>query len=308
VSHSNKQTATTHPTLSPSNEHNLNNPDISKRHPKSVSSNPTANMWGYTALLPVFSSLTWLGMLLGMLIYWCTSGRPHYPSMSSDQTIAYISDVGAFRLKPLFIAGAAVSVVTLDLSLFAERWLRHNGRLAPNTSQFQKTISVLSIIFAVVGAAGIILLTIFDTYHHDKLHDGMLLLFIAGYIISAILIVTEYQRLGIHYRHHRILRISFWFKLFFIVVECILAIIFASTFSGSHQNVAAVVEWSIAFIFTFWIGSFIIDLLPSVQNSRHVPQGIREAEKRLEEGPNYLATNGSGVPARKKRGFGKFRF
>ena len=274
-------------------------------------------MWGYTALLPVFSALVWLGTLLGMLIYWCTNGRPHYPSMEPQQTIAYISDVGAFRLKPLFITGSTIMVVTLDAAFLAERWLRHNGKLAPNTSTFQKALSIASCIFAFAGAAGLITLSIEDTYHHDRLHDGMLLLFIAGYILSAICICTEYQRLGIHYRNHRILRMSFWVKLFFICLEVVLAIVFASTMFGSHQDVAACVEWAIAYIFTFYILSFILDLLPSVQTTRHVPQGIREAEKRMEEGGvdlgNGNGENGSqqGQPAvgeRKKRGFGRFRW
>lgn len=46
----------------------------------------------------------------------------------------------------------------------------------------------------------------------------------AGYVISAIFICAEYQRLGIHYREHRVLRMSFWFKLAFIFVEVGLAI------------------------------------------------------------------------------------
>lgn len=41
----------------------------------------------------------------------------------------------------------------------------------------------------------------------------------AGYIISAIFICAEYQRLGIHFREHRVLRASFWLKLAFILVE-----------------------------------------------------------------------------------------
>lgn len=276
-------------------------------------------MWGYTALLPLFSALMWFGMLLGMLIYWCTNGRPHYPSMDPDQTIAYISDVGAFRLKPLFITGSTIMVVTLDLSLMAERWLRHNGKLARNTSTFQRILSVSSIVFAIAGACGLILLSIFDTYRHDRAHDGLLLLFMAGYILSAVAICTEYQRLGIHYRQHRILRISFWVKLFFILVEIILAIAFASTTFGSHQNVAAILEWTIAYTFSFYILSFILDLLPSVQNSRHVPQGLKDAEKRLEGGAPYDNANANGTTGhphnhsdlpggRKKGGFGRFKW
>lgn len=42
--------------------------------------------------------------------------------------------------------------------------------------------------------------------------------------MSAICITAEYQRLGIRYRAHAILRMSFWVKLFFIIVEFILAV------------------------------------------------------------------------------------
>ena len=270
-------------------------------------------MWGYAALLPLFSAFVWLGMLLGMLIYWCTSGRPHYPSMSPNQTIAYISDVGAFRLKPLFIAGSWTTVVLLDLGFVAERWLRHNGRLAPNTSKIQKALSTISIVFAIAGACGLGLLSIFDTYHHGHLHDCLLLLFIAGYVLSAIFICAEYQRLGVHYREHRVLRMSFWIKLMFIILEVILAIVFAATTFGSHQTIAAGVEWTIALIFTFYVLSFVLDILPSVQTSKHVPQGMKEAEKRLEEGghhqydpemPMNNGAMGSAVNGQPRRGQG----
>jgi len=70
----------------------------------------------------------------------------------------------------------------------------------------------------------LILLTIFDTLRHPHLHDGFLVIFIGGYIITAIFICAEYQRLGIHYREYRVLRLSFWFKLFFILVEIALVV------------------------------------------------------------------------------------
>ena len=41
----------------------------------------------------------------------------------------------------------------------------------------------------------------------------------AGYILAAIFLCAEYQRLGIHFRNRRILRISFWAKLAFIILE-----------------------------------------------------------------------------------------
>ena len=83
----------------------------------------------------------------------------------------------------------------------------------------------------------------------------------------------------------------------------------------SKQNVAACVEWAIAFIFTFYALSFVLDLLPSVQSAKHVPQGVKEQEKRLEEGGHMHDHENNGYPAdnsdlggRKKRGFGRFKF
>jgi hypothetical protein len=116
--------------------------------------------------------------------------------MTGGQSIAYISDVGAAELKPLFIAGCCVTAVFLDLSFLSDRWLRHRGRLAPNTTIGQKVLSGLTIFFAILGTCGLILLSIFDTLQHHTLHDIFLLLFIAGYCLSAIFICWEYQRLG----------------------------------------------------------------------------------------------------------------
>jgi len=232
----------------------------------------------------------WLGMLLAMFIRWEVIGHPIYPSMEAGQTIAYISDVGAYGLKPLFITGSVITTVSLDLAFMAERWLRHKGRLVPNTSFAQKVLSVLAIICAVAGSAGLILLSIFDTYHHPRLHDGFLLLFIGGFILSAVFLCAEYQRLGIHYREHRILRISFWVKLAFILVEIVLAAVFVGTTFTHRRNVAAVFEWIVALVFTFYVLSFLLDLLPSVRSKNHQPQGWRHTAD--VEKPEFNGGNG----------------
>lgn len=241
-------------------------------------------MWYLGAwLLPVISAGMWLATLLALFINWEAQGHPILPSMDPGQTIAYISDTGAYGLKPLFITGCVITTVFLDAGFAADRWLRHTGRLAPNTSRAQKILSGLAIVFALAGSAGLILLSIFDTYRHHRLHDGFLLLFIAGYVICAIFLCAEYQRLGIHYRNHRIIRVSFWAKLAFLIVEVVLAIIYASTTFTKKKNVAAVFEWVIALIFTAFILSFLLDLLPSVRTKHHVPQGY-QSESGMEKG------------------------
>lgn len=148
-------------------------------------------------MFPVISGLCWFGMLLGMLLHWLTTGRPRYSSMEPTQTMAYISDVGAFRLKPLFIAGSVVTTIFLDLAFLSEQWLRHRGRLVANTSKGQKVLAGLSMVAAVAGTVGLICLSIFDTARHNRLHNIFLAFFIGGYVISAVFLCAEYQRLGI---------------------------------------------------------------------------------------------------------------
>jgi hypothetical protein len=141
-------------------------------------------------------------MLLGLLLYWIiNAGRVQYPSMANTASIAYISDVGAYELKPLFVAGCVATSVFLDLGFAADIWLRYKGRLVPNSSRGEKILMALTVMFACVGTAGLILLSVFDTATYPLLHNLFLLLFIAGYLLSAIFICWGYQRLGISERH-----------------------------------------------------------------------------------------------------------
>lgn len=164
---------------------------------------------------------------------------------------------------------STVTVVSFDLVFIMERWLRHTGRLARNTSLWQKLESLASCIAAIAGAAGLILLSIFDTLHHPHLHDVFLVLFIAGYIVSAIFICWEYQRLGYHFKMTSVLRYSFWIKLAFIIVELALAIAFGVCGNQKKYNVGAVLEWTISFIYFFYVLSFFIDFLPAVRTKHH---------------------------------------
>jgi len=112
-----------------------------------------------------------------MLGYWLAAGSPHYVEMSPNQHIAYISDIGATFLQPLFIAGSTAMVVIFDLTFVAERWLRHKNRLTPNYRKREAALSICAIIAAIVGALGLILLTIFNTKNHHIMHDICLVIF-----------------------------------------------------------------------------------------------------------------------------------
>jgi len=129
-------------------------------------------------VFPLVSSIIWLAMLISMFATWKLDGSPLYPSEASGQTIAYISVVGAGKLKPLFISMGAASVIIFDLGFLAERYLRHKGDiLVHDNSWTARIFGVLSVFFAIAGAAGLILLTCFDTLRHPHLHDYFLVLF-----------------------------------------------------------------------------------------------------------------------------------
>lgn len=124
-----------------------------------------------------------------MLGTWLGQGKPHY--ITQDGNIAYISDVGADILKPLFITGSSITAVCFVASLTIERWLRHRGRLLPNMRRREKVMSSLAIASSVLGGAGVILLSVFDTKRHMRLHRVFLLVFMVGVALSAAFTVAE---------------------------------------------------------------------------------------------------------------------
>ncbi|KAF4555336.1 Frag1/DRAM/Sfk1-like protein 1 [Elsinoe fawcettii] len=223
-------------------------------------------------IFPLLSAVVWTGTLLGMLIYWVADGRPIYPSQQPGQSIAYISDVGAQLLKPLFIAGSAVTVVSFDLVFINEQILRHRGRLAPATSKSEKILGALASVASIFGGAGLVLLSIFDTLRYARVHRAMLAVFIVGYLLTAIFVCAEYQRLGMHQRQYRILRASFWIKLSWCLLFLGLAIgknhypeSFVVTQTRDMWNTAAIIEWVIGFLFAIFVATFAIDFLPAMR-------------------------------------------
>ncbi|KAF3920673.1 hypothetical protein ABW21_db0207475 [Orbilia brochopaga] len=263
-------------------------------------------------LFPIFGSLVWVGTLLGLLLDWIVAGSPHYPSMDSKgQTMAYISDVAAESLKPLFIAGASVTSVCFILSLLGARWLRHRGRIIPNTSLPQKIFSFIAITGAIVGSVGLILLSIFDTKRYKTTHRVFLTVFCAGVLVSALGTVckfgltlhgtgihirtivcvltsshslVEYWRLEKHHRWSRAIRLSFWTKTAFFVVELGLAVAFGVLLHEQKNNPGAVVEWVTALVFTGYLLSFIFDLLPGAKS--HTGE-FKDVEKLRPLAANY---------------------
>ncbi|KAK4679644.1 hypothetical protein QC764_205950 [Podospora pseudoanserina] len=261
-------------------------------------------------LYPILAGLIWLATLLALLIHWLVPpvSRAHYPSMAASQQIAYISDVGASTLKPLFITGCVLTTVFLDISFAADYYLRHKGRLVPNQTRTETVLAFLTIGFAIIGTVGLILLSVFDTARYPKLHNIFLLLFIGGYVLSAIFICWEYQRLGQHYKHHHQLSTSFWIKLTFVILEILLAIAFVSCTFTQHYNAGAVLEWVIAFIFSAYVFSFVVDLWPAIKTQPNLNLHNPREKGMGFEGNGGQVVNGNGYGNGDGNGTGDMRY
>ncbi|EJD49030.1 hypothetical protein AURDEDRAFT_122520 [Auricularia subglabra TFB-10046 SS5] len=229
--------------------------------------------------IPLFAAFIWCGSLLAMLITWLAQGRPHYVSESPGQKVAYISDVGADILKPLFIVACSITAAGFVLSLVIERALRHSGRLYPDFRKREHACSVLSIIGALIGGAGLILLSIFDTKRHMVAHRWFLLVWVVGVAISAIFTVIEFRWIEKTYPKARYLRFTYIVKAVLVFLLVAGAIAFGATID-SRQNVAAIIEWAIAVGFTFYLLTFYLDLRPS----KHTTNGELTREKLIEDG------------------------
>lgn len=215
--------------------------------------------WAYV-WIPAFGAFIWCGTLLAMIVTWAAQGKPHY--VSEDGSIPYISDIGADILKPLFVVGCCITAVSFFLSLVCERWLRHSGRLIADMRRREKVFSILAILGSFIGGCGLILLSIFDTKRFTSLHRVFLLVFIVGVGLSAIFTIIEFRWISKDFVEIRRLKIAYLAKALIAGLLILLAIAFAIALYQS-TNVGAVLEWTIAFGYTFYLLTFVYDLYMS---------------------------------------------
>ena len=90
-------------------------------------------------------------------------------------------------------------------------------------------------------------------------------------------------------------------------MEVVLAIAFAATNFKKARNAAAVLEWTIAFIFTFYVFSFFIDLLPAVKTkeaSKRFGSSGEETQMQMEEQDGEASERTLGVNDQQRAGNG----
>ncbi|RPA92185.1 hypothetical protein L873DRAFT_1710988 [Choiromyces venosus 120613-1] len=245
-------------------------------------------------IMPLICAGVWFSMLWAMMITWLAQGQPIYASMNRGQNIAYISDIGANVLKPLFVTGCSITAVGFVFSL---AFMRRNHALK---SRLENTMDWLALATGSLGAVSLIFLSVFDTQRHVSLHRLFLFLFMLGVVLSAIFTTVEYWRLGRTYTEHPILKKSYWIKTGIIVIEVALSVAFGTTMYKKKANVAAVLEWLVAFFFTFYVLSFFYDLRPKARTKEEIRREAKREMQRisLDHGlyQDRTNNNNSGTP------------
>lgn len=190
-------------------------------------------------------------------------------------------------MKTLFIVCASVQAAFFILSLVAERYLRHSGRLPRNMRVREKVFSGFAIFFSIPGQIGIILVAVFDSKNHSHTHFSMLILFIVCIGISCMCTIAEFFYLDNSYSGVRRLRVSYFFKLLWLIVAVILAIGFAVCNRTDKDNVAAVFEWFLAFFYGIYLLILAYDLLPAFTDKNQIIME-RNLERRISRAVNWV--------------------
>ncbi|KAG8216320.1 Frag1/DRAM/Sfk1 [Butyriboletus roseoflavus] len=211
----------------------------------------------YFVVIPIFSAFIWFSSLLAMLLTWLITGRPKY--VSTQIAVAYISDIGASFLKPLFVVACCITGPGLLLSLTIERLLRHKGRLPPELHKSERILGILAIVGAFIAMLGLAFLSGFDTGRYPTEHLCFLLVFLIGVALSAIFTVIEFRWLADDFAELEKLKRAYIAKAVIGLTLVVLAIVFGVTLFYAPE-VGGVVEWSIAFGFTFYLLTFVYDL------------------------------------------------
>ncbi|KAF9226201.1 hypothetical protein BS17DRAFT_776875 [Gyrodon lividus] len=233
--------------------------------------------------LPIFAAFIWFASLLALLLTWLISGRPKY--VSQEGSIAYISDVGASFLKPLFVIACCIAGVGLFLSLVLERLLRHRGRLPPDMRRRERVLGTLAIVGAFIAMWGLILLSGFDTGRYPTLHRIFLLVFMLGVALSALFTVLEFKWLTHDYADMQKLRRAYIAKAVIGGTLVLLAIVFGVALFYA-PDAGGVIEWVIAFGFTFYLLTFCYDLRMAKETQ------VREGRESMAEIPGTQGTLG----------------
>lgn len=229
-------------------------------------------------LIPLVSLVVWWGMLTALLICWAAQGKPQYSWNDKYQNPAYISDLGATNLQPLFISCAGFQAIFFIGTLVMEYYLRRAKKLQPYVSTKQGKFAIVSIVCSVLSQAGIILVSIFKTTAFHEVHLSMVAVFIIFAFFTCLFnflnsfIFGNYPtRLSpnhekVIFGKHRwanLYMVSFFLKLLWLIGAVFFACLFGGYMKTGKPSLSAIFEWTISYWYGLLLVMWSIDLFPS---------------------------------------------
>ena len=256
---------------------------------------------GYYFVIPIITFALWCACIFGLLGLWGADGFPKY--VNTDATVVFISDVGA-QHHTYFIIFAVLSAAFYMLTTLVERHLRHQRRIPGSVRKRQTVLDVFSVIFAIIGAIGLILLSIFDDIEYPNVHWSMTVVFVAGVALSVLMQTLQIFSLSASHDdelwHLRAMAIV---KSVILGIALAVLIVFIGCYAACSGDVqdnnsqcnrvvsaAGVAEWLLAFLLSLFFLSYIVDFWPA---KKHADFGLTEKGDMVQD-PSRAAEAGMG--------------
>lgn len=146
------------------------------------------HFFDYSWLFALTAGGAWGFTLSILLIFWLAKGQPTYPGQSNPY-VAFISDIAAFELKPVFITGCIVTAATYCITIWSVNHIRYapNGYAFTDDARWRKNLSSIGVLVGLEAGVSLFLLTIFDTVRAPERHQILLLCAFGGLGLSAVL-------------------------------------------------------------------------------------------------------------------------
>lgn len=135
---------------------------------------------------PLIASITWFSTLTILLLRWLSLGRPRYPGQVNPN-VPFISDIGAFQFKPVFVIGCTVTAVCFVGTVYSVHHVRYSARFygLTNDAVWRKAVSGVAMVTGLVAGACLFLLSIFDTFEEHEKHKYLLVGTFGGLAVSS---------------------------------------------------------------------------------------------------------------------------
>ncbi|KAF1963239.1 hypothetical protein CC80DRAFT_294 [Byssothecium circinans] len=212
---------------------------------------PLHRLW----LFPVVAGTSWFVTLAAMLLTWIGRGCPHYPGQQNPY-VAFISDIAAFQLKPLFLVGSLTTAscfIATVVAVHASRYDRHMYGI--EDVAWKRWTSTMAMLSGVVAGLGLTLLAVLDTFRFHTEHAVLLLVCLIGLSLSMVLTTVVYWDQAWKPTPFRRLRTYCVTGTVIVFVDFALGVGFYTLLQLLYWRTAGVLEWVMAFTGAFYLFS-----------------------------------------------------